>query len=64
MIESFSERISGRRARITKESVLNAFNEVSYDGSKITRSIPFEYSGIEEVVNSTCSFIKHQNEKS
>lgn len=49
--EALKERITGRRAFATKESVRNASNNVLYKNDKLKGVYPFPFQGIQSVIN-------------
>lgn len=56
-IEWIRGRVSGKKPLITKETAKSATNQVRYDGSKIIKSINFNYTPIPEVIKKYCQFL-------
>ena len=57
-VATFASWISGKPSMITRESVANSNEINNFDGSKITRSINFNYTPVSESINKTASFLR------
>ena len=57
-VDGMSELFSGKRASITKETVMNSGKSYFYDSSKIIEDLNFEYCSIESSVKEVVDFLK------
>jgi nucleoside-diphosphate-sugar epimerase len=56
--EKLMSKLTGKRARVTKETALSALQKNKYDGSKITKAIGFSYREMDDSVREIAVFYK------
>ncbi|MCX6270164.1 MAG: NAD-dependent epimerase/dehydratase family protein [Bacteroidetes bacterium] len=56
--EWLKSRLTGVKPLLTRETAITSAQDYHYDGSKITRMIPFTYTPIEETIRNTGELIK------
>lgn len=61
-VATFVAWIKGKSSLITRDSVANSNSINNFDGSKITRTIDFEYLPITDSIKSTAGFLKREME--
>ncbi len=54
---------TGKAAAITREAAASAANKTMFDGSKITRTIPFEYQSIDQTIAQTVKLLQTNRPK-
>ena len=62
-VATFANWVTGKPSMITRETVANSNEINNFNGSKITRTINFNYLPISESIKQTASFLKSEMQK-
>jgi len=62
-LEKVKSWLTGKDPIITKETVASSASEITFNGSKITQSVEFEYTDIEDTLDWACSYFQEVNTK-
>jgi nucleoside-diphosphate-sugar epimerase len=58
--EWLKEKLTGKKALVTKETVKNASLRFYYDSSKLMAAVPFKPTSIQAAIEQTASYFKQQ----